>query len=99
MWNCKWVFLQTISSRTRLDVEGHTIVMEHKLVSKSGQMESLVVCKGLLDEGHRCDTCHNVSDAKIRIMIKQSKESECTLKVSVYILPSVDCVRALYLRP
>ena len=74
-------------------------LMEHKLVSKSGQMKSLVVCEDMLDEGHRCGVCHNVSDAKVRIMIKQSKESEYTLKVSVYIVPSVDCVRTLYLRP
>ena len=26
--------------------------MKHKLVSKNGQMESLVVCEGMLDEGH-----------------------------------------------
>ena len=73
--------------------------MEHKLVSKSGQMESLAMCEGLLDEGHRCGACHNVSDAKVRIIIKQSKESECTLKVSMHIIPSVDCMRALYPRP
>ena len=48
-------------------------------------MESLMVCEGMLDEGHRCGACHNASDAKVRIMIKQSKESECTLKVLVYI--------------
>ena len=73
--------------------------MEHKFVNKSGQMESPMVYEGLLDEGHRCGACHNVSDAKVRIIIKQSKESECTFKVSVHILPSVDCMRALYLRP
>ena len=59
--------------------------MKHKLVSKSGQMESFVVCEGMLDEGHRCGACHNVSDAKVRIMTKQSKESEYVLKVSVYV--------------
>ena len=59
--------------------------MKHKLVSKSGQMESLVVCEGMLDEGHRCGACHNVSDAKVRIMTKQNKESECALKVSEYV--------------
>ena len=59
--------------------------MEHKLVSKSGRMESLMVCEGMLDEGHRCGACHNVSDAKVRIMTKQSKESEYVLKVSVYV--------------
>lgn len=42
-------------------------LMKHKLVSKSGQMESLVVCEGMLDEGHRCGACHNASDAKVRI--------------------------------
>ena len=60
-------------------------LMKHKLVSKSGQMESLVMCEGMLDEGHRCGACHKVSDAKVRIMIKQDKESECALKVSVYV--------------
>ena len=49
--------------------------MEHKFVSKSGQMESPVVYEGLLDEGHRCGACHKVSDAKVRIIIKQSKEA------------------------
>ena len=66
-------------------------LMKHKLISKRGQMESLVVCEGMLDEGHRCGACHNVSDAKVRIMIKQSKELECALKVSVsvYLLLTV----------
>ena len=59
--------------------------MKHKLVNKSGQMESLVVYEGMLDEGHWCDACHNVSDAKVRIMTKQSKESEYALKVLVYV--------------
>ena len=59
--------------------------MKHKLVSKSGQMESFVVWEGMLDEGHRCGACHNVSDAKVRMMTKQDKESECALKVSVYV--------------
>ena len=74
--------------------------MEHKFVSKSGQMESPAVYEGLLDEGHRCGACHKVSDAKVRIIIKQSKEAECTFKVFfAYLSPSVDCMKALYLRP
>ena len=59
--------------------------MKHKLVSKSGQMESFVVWEGMLDEGHQCGACHNVSNAKVRMMTKQDKESECALKVSVYV--------------
>ena len=58
-----------------------TKLMKHELVSKSGQMESLVVCEGMLYKGHRCGDCHNVSDAKVRIMIKQDREPECSLKV------------------
>ena len=58
-----------------------TKLMKHELVSKSGQMESLVVCEGMLYKGHRCGACHNVSDAKVRIMTKQDKEPECSLKV------------------
>ena len=73
--------------------------MKHKLVSKSGQMESLVVCEGMLDEGHRCGACHNVSDTKVR-MINRNQESEYALKMSVCVcVPSIGCVRALYLRP
>ena len=60
-------------------------LMKHKLVSKSGQIESLVVCEGMFHKGHRCGACHNVSDAKVRIIIKQSKGAECTLKVFVHI--------------
>ena len=45
-------------------------LMEHKSVSQSEQMESTVECEGLLDEGHRCGACHEVSDAKVRIIIK-----------------------------
>ena len=59
--------------------------MKHKLVSKSGQMESFVVWEGMLDEGHQCGACHNVSNAKVRMMTKQDKESECALKVSMYV--------------
>ena len=59
----------------------YSVLMKHDLVSKSGQMESLVVCEGILYKGHRCGACHNASDAKVRIMTKQDKEPECSLKV------------------
>ena len=59
--------------------------MKHKIVSKSGQMEPFVVRESMPNDGHRCGACHNVSDAKVRIMTKQSKESEYVLKVSVYV--------------
>ena len=55
--------------------------MEHKSVSKSEQMESPVEREGLLDEGHRCGACHKVSDAKVRIIIKYSKEVKCSFRV------------------
>ena len=61
--------------------------MEHKFVSKSEQMESLVECEGLLDEGHRCGACHKVSDAKVRITIKHSKEVKCNFRVFLHISP------------
>ena len=61
------------------------LVMKHELVNKSGQMESLVACVGMLYKGHRCGACHNASDAKVRIMTKQDKEPKCSLKVSVYV--------------
>ena len=60
-------------------------LMEHKFVSKSEQMESLVKCEGLLDEGHRCGACHKVSDAKVRITIKHSKEVVCNFRVFLHI--------------
>ena len=59
--------------------------MEHKSVSKSEQMESLVECEGLLSEGHRCGACHKVSDAKVRIMDKHNKEVECAFRVFLHI--------------
>ena len=73
--------------------------MEHKFVSKSEQMESLVECEGLLDEGHRCGACHKVSDAKARITIKHNKEVKCNFRVFLHISSSVGCMKVLYLRP
>ena len=76
--------------------------MKHKIVSKSEQMEPFVVRESMLNDGHRCGACHNVSDAKVR-MINRNQESEYAFKMSVYvcvyIVPSIDYVRALYLRP
>ena len=73
--------------------------MKHKIVSKSGQMESFVVRESMPNNGHRCGACHNVSDAKVRMMNK-SQESECALKMSVCVyVPSIDCMKALYLQP
>ena len=59
--------------------------MEHKSVSKSEQMESPVEREGLLDR-HRCGACHKVSDAKVRIIIKYSKEVKCSFRVFLHIL-------------
>ena len=73
--------------------------MEHKSVSKSEQMESLVECEGLLDEGHRCGACHKVSDAKVRITTEHSKEIKDKFRVFLHISPSVDCMGVLYLGP
>ena len=58
--------------------------MEHKFVSKSGQMESPVECEGLLNEGHWCGVCHRISDAKVRIMDKHNKEAECAFRVFLH---------------
>ena len=60
-------------------------MMEQKFVSKSGQMESPVEYEGPLDEGHRCGACHNVSDAKVRMMDKHNKEVECAFRVFLHI--------------
>ena len=59
--------------------------MMHRIVSNSERMESFVVQENMLNDGHWCGACHNVSDAKVRIIIKQSKGAECTLKVFVHI--------------
>ena len=50
------------------------ILMMHKIVSNSERMESFVVREYMLNDGHRCGACHNVSDAKVR-MIKNSRKS------------------------
>ena len=80
------------------------MLMKHELVSKSGQMESLVVCEGILYKGHRCGACHNASDAKVRIMkapyeMKNKIKNQSALsKCECMCVPSVDCVRALHMR-
>ena len=56
--------------------------MKHKIVSKSEQMEPFVVRESMPNDGHRCGACHNVSDAKVRMMNK-NQESEYALKMSV----------------
>ena len=72
--------------------------MKHKIVSKSRQMEPFLVRESMLDDGHRCGACHNVSDSKVRMMNK-NQESEYALKMSVCVcVPSIGYVRALYLR-
>ena len=60
-------------------------------------MESTVECEGLLDEGHRCGACHNVSDAKVR-MIKIIVNQDVSLCENISYL-FTDCVGALYLQP
>ena len=57
-------------------------LMKHKIVSKSEQMEPFVVRESMLNDGHRCGACHNVSDAKVR-MINRNQESEYALKMSI----------------
>ena len=73
--------------------------MKHKIVSKSGLMEPFVVRESVPNDGHRCGACHNVSDAKVRMMNK-NQELEYALKMSVCVyVPSIGCMRALYLWP
>ena len=43
-------------------------LMMHEIVSKSEQMEPFVVRESMLNDGHRCGACHNVSDAKVRMI-------------------------------
>ena len=71
--------------------------MMHKIVSNSERMESLVVRENMLNDGHRCGACHNVSDAKVR-MIKIVSNQDVYLCVCVSYL-FTDCVGALYLQP
>ena len=59
-------------------------------------MESLVECEGWLDEGHRCGACHKVSDAKVRITIKHSKEVKDNFRVFFHISPLPLIVWELY---
>ena len=78
--------VHTVCNAIEKDTYKSTLhIMEHKFVSKSGQMESPVECEGLLDEGHRCGACHKVSDAKVRITIKHSKEEVCNFRVFLHI--------------
>ena len=71
--------------------------MMHKIVSNSERMESFVVRENMLNDDHRCDACHNVSDAKVR-MIKIVPNQDVYLCVYISYL-STDCVGALYLQP
>ena len=68
----------------------------HRIVNKSEQKEPFVVRESMLNDGHQCGACHNVSDAKVRMIKIEIKMWVC---VFVYIVPSTDCVGALYLRP
>ena len=73
IWRIDGNYVFEYESENSFPTDGAKL-MEHKFVSKSEQMESLVECEGLLDEGHRCGACHEVSDAKVRIIIKYSSE-------------------------
>ena len=48
--------------------------MMHKIVSNSERMESFVVWENMLNDGHRCGACHNVSDAKVRMKIVSNQD-------------------------
>ena len=71
--------------------------MKHKIISKSEQMEPFVVRESMLNDGHRCGACHNVPNAKVRMMNK-NQESEYALKMSVCVCVTSIGYRALYLR-
>ena len=71
--------------------------MMHRIVSNSKQMESFVVRENVLNDDHRCGACHNVSDAKVRI-IKIIFDQDVSLCVNISSL-FTDCVGALYLQP
>ena len=57
----------------------------HKIVSKSEQMEPFVARESMLNDGHRCDACHNVSDAKVR-MINRNQDVGMCLCISYLLL-------------
>ena len=53
--------------------------------------------ENMLNDGHRCGACHNVSDAKVR-MIKIVENQDVGLCLYISYL-STDWVGALYLQP
>ena len=59
--------------------------MMHKIVSKSEQMEPFVVRESMLNDGHQCGACHNVSDAKVR-MINRNQDVGMCLSISYLLL-------------
>ena len=71
--------------------------MMHRIVSNSERMESFVVQENVLNDGHQCGACHNVSDAKVR-MIKIAENQDVGLCLYISYL-STDCVGVLYLQP
>ena len=72
-------------------------LMMHRIVSNSERMESFVMRENMLSDDHRCGACHNVSDAKVR-MIKIIVNQDVYLCVYISYL-FTDCVGALYLQP
>ena len=60
-------------------------LMMHRIVSNSERMESFVVQENVLNDGHRCGACHNVSDAKVR-MINRNQDVGMCLSISYLLL-------------
>ena len=96
--------MQRVNGSYVLKCESENIVltdgaklMMHKIVSNSERMESFVVRENMLNDGHWCGACHNVSDAKVR-MIKIVENQDVGLCLYISYL-STDCVGALYLQP
>ena len=69
--------------------------MMHRIVSNDEQMESFVVRENMLNDDHRCGACHNVSDAKVR-MIKIIVNQDVSLCVCIFV-PFLLTVWELYI--
>ena len=62
-------------------------MMMHRIVSNGERMESFVVRENMLNDGHRCGACHNVSDAKVRmIKIVENQDVGLCLYISYLLL-------------
>ena len=85
-----------VNPKRSLPTDGAKLMM-HRIVSNSERMESFVVRENMLNDDHRCGACHNVSDAKVR-MIKIIVNQDVSLCVYFSYL-FTDCVGALYLQP